>query len=133
VGAARGTDVDLYLTATKLYFAALEGRNVIVDVTLRRTRANQFGLLGFGGDGSGYSYVPETSVGVFLAESFLVGAEYRDKPNNLRTFQENSAEDVFLAWSPLKNLTVTAGWTDLGRIAGKDQQSGVYLSLWLGI
>jgi hypothetical protein len=133
VGAARGTDVDLYLTATKLYFAALDGRNVIVDVTLRRTRANQFGLLGFGGDGSGYSYVPETSVGVFLAESFLVGAEYRDKPNNLRTFQENSAEDVFLAWSPVKNLTVTAAWTNLGRIAGKDQQSGVYLSLWLGI
>jgi hypothetical protein len=133
VGAARGEDVDLYLAATKLYFAALAGRNVIVDVTLRRTRANQFGLLGFGGDGSGYRYVPETSVGVFVAESFLLGAEYRDKPDNLRAFQEDSAEDVFLAWSPLKNLSVTAAWTDLGRIAGKAQQSGVYLSLWLGI
>ena len=133
VGAARGEDVDLYLAATKLYFAALAGRNVIVDVTLRRTRANQFGLLGFGGDGRGYRYVPETSVGVFVAESFLLGAEYRDKPDNLRAFQEDSAEDVFLAWSPLKNLSVTAAWTDLGRIAGKAQQSGVYLSLWLGI
>jgi hypothetical protein len=133
VGAARGEDVDLYLAATKLYFAALAGRNVIVDVTLRRTRANQFGLLGFGGDGSGYRYVPETSVGVFVAESFLLGAEYRDKPDNLRAFQEDSAEDVFLAWSPLKNLSVTAAWTNLGRIAGKAQQSGVYLSLWLGI
>jgi len=133
VGAARGADVDLYLTATKLYFAALEGRNVIVDMTLRRTRANQFGLLGFGGDGSGYSYVPETSVGVFVTEGLLLGAEYRDKPDNLRAFQENSAEDVFLAWSPLKNVSLTAAWTDLGRIAGKSQQTGVYLSLWLGI
>jgi hypothetical protein len=133
VGAARGADVDLYLAATKLYFAAVEGRNVIVDLTLRRTRANQFGLLGFGGDGSGYSYVPETSVGVFVTERFLLGAEYRDKPNNLRAFQEDSAEDVFLAWSPLKNLSLTAAWTDLGRIAGKAQQSGVYVSLWLGI
>jgi hypothetical protein len=133
VGAARGEDVDLYVTATKLYFAALAGRNVIVDLTLRRTRANQFGLLGFGGDGSGFSYVPEASAGVFVSENFLLGAEYRDKPNNLRAFQEGSAEDVFLAWSPLKNLSFTAAWTDLGRIAGKAAQSGVYLSIWLGI
>jgi hypothetical protein len=133
VGAARGADVDLYLSATKLYFAALEGRNVIIDVTLRRTRANQFGLLGFGGDGSGYGYVPESSVGVFVTESLLIGAEYRDKPNNLRAFQEDSAEDVFLAWGPLKNVSLTAAWTDLGRIAGKSQQSGIYLSLWVGI
>jgi hypothetical protein len=133
VGAARGADVDLYLAATKLYFAALEGRNVIVDVTLRRTRANQFGLLGFGGDGSGYSYVPETSAGVFVAEGLVLGAEYRDKPNNLRAFHEDSAEDVFLAWGPLKNVSLTAAWTDLGRIAGKAPQSGVYVSLWLGI
>jgi hypothetical protein len=133
VGAARGEDLDLYLTATKLYFAALGGRNVIVDVTLRRTRANQFGLLGFGGDGSGYSYVPETSAGVFVTEGLLLGAEYRDKPNNLRAFQEDSAEDVFLAWGPLKNVSLTAAWTDLGRIAGKAPQSGVYVSLWLGI
>ena len=47
--------MDLYIAATKLYFAALAGRNVILDATLRRTRANQFGLLGFGGDGGGYT------------------------------------------------------------------------------
>jgi hypothetical protein len=133
VGAARGEDVDLYLAATKLYFAALAGRNVIVDLTLRRTRANQFGLLGFGGDGSGYSYAPEASAGVFVADSVLIGAEYRDKPNNLRALREDSAQDVFVAWGPLKNVSLTAAWTDLGRIAGKAPQSGVYLSLWLGI
>jgi len=126
VGAARGEDVDLYLAATKLYFA-------IVDLTLRRTRANQFGLLGFGGDGSGYSYAPEASAGVFVADSVLIGAEYRDKPNNLRALREDSAQDVFVAWGPLKNVSLTAAWTDLGRIAGKAPQSGVYLSLWLGI
>ena len=132
IGAARGQDVDLYLAATKLFFAALAGRNVIVDLTLRRTRANQFGLLGFGGDDSGYSYVPETSVGVFITDSVLLGAEYRDKPNNLHAFREDSAQDVFVA-GPLKNLSLTAAWTDLGRVAGKGPQSGVYLSLWLGI
>jgi hypothetical protein len=132
VGAARGEGVDLYLSATKLYFAAIAGRNVIIDATLRRTRANQFGLLGFGGDGSGYTLTPEFSAAIFLTDDVLLGAEYRDKPNNLTAFRENSAQDAFLAWAPLKNLTFTAAWTDLGRIAGKSPQQGVYVSLWLG-
>jgi hypothetical protein len=132
VGAARGEDVDLYVSATKLYFAALAGRNVIIDATLRRTRANQFGLLGFGGDGSGFSLTPETSAAIFLTDDVLLGAEYRDKPNNLTAFRENSAEDAFLAWAPVKNVSFTAAWTDLGRIAGKPPQRGIYVSLWVG-
>ncbi len=132
VGAAHGEDVDLYIAATKLYFAALAGRNVILDATLRRTRANQFGLLGFGGDGSGYSYVPEASAAVFLTETLLLGGEYRDKPDNLAAFHEDSAQDAFLAWGPVKNVSLVAAWSDLGRIAGKNPQRGVYASLWVG-
>jgi hypothetical protein len=132
LGAAHGEDVDLYLAATKLYFAALAGRNVIIDVTLRRTRANQFGLLGFGGDDGGYRLEPELSAAIWLTDEVLLGAEYREKPSNLNAFAENSAEDAFLAWAPLKNLTITAAWTDLGRIAGKVPQRGAYISLWLG-
>jgi hypothetical protein len=133
VGAAHGEDVDLYLAATKLYFAALAGRNVILDFTLRRTRANQFGLLGFGGDGSGYSYVPEASAGVFLSDKWLFGAEYRAKPDNLSAFHEDSAEDLFVVWGPWKNVSLTGAWTDLGRIAGKVPQRGFYVSLWAAI
>jgi hypothetical protein len=132
VGAAHGEDVDLYIAATKLLFAAVDGRNVILDATLRRTRANQFGLLGFGGDGSGYSYVPELSAALFLNDDWLLGAEYRDKPDNLRAFRENGAADVFLAWAPVKYLSVTTAWVDLGQIAGKPTQRGVYVSVWLG-
>ena len=136
VGAARSEDVDLYLAATKLYFAALAGRNVIVDVTLRRTRANQFGLLGFGSSapgGDGYSYEPEVSAAVFITDSLLFGSEYRDKPSNLAAFHENGAEDLFLAWAPVKNVSLTAAWADLGGIAGKTTQRGAYVSLWIGI
>ena len=132
VGAARGEDVDVYVSATKVYFAALAGRNVILDATLRRTRANQFGLLGFAGDGGGYSLKPEASAAVWLTDDVLLGAEYRGKPNDLRAFRENSAQDVFLAWAPVKNFTVTTAWTDLGSIAGKPTQRGVYISAWLG-
>ncbi|HEY0747245.1 MAG TPA: DUF3034 family protein [Steroidobacteraceae bacterium] len=133
VGAARGEDVDLYIAATKVYFAVLDGRNIILDATLRRTRANQFGLLGFGGNGSSYRFVPECSAAVFLNDDILLGAEYRDKPNNLAAFRENSAQDAFLAWAPSKNVTITGAWSELGRIAGKPAQRGVYVSLWLGI
>jgi hypothetical protein len=136
VGAAHGEDVDLYIAATKLYFAALAGCNVILDATLRRTRADQFGLLGFGSQSpgqDGYHYMPEVSAGIFLRESLLFGAEYRDKPSILGAFHENSAEDVFLAYSPVKNFSLTAAWADLGGIAGKTTQRGAYLSLWIGI
>ncbi len=132
VGAARGEDVDLYIAATKVYFAALAGHNVIVDATLRRTRANQFGLLGFGGDGSGYSWAPEASAAVWLNDDVLLGAEYRAKPDNLHAFREDDAADIFLAWAPVKNFSLTVAWTDLGRIVGKPPQRGAYLSLWLG-
>jgi hypothetical protein len=132
VGAAHGEDVDFYIAATKVYFAALDGRNVVIDATLRRTRANQFGLLGFGGAGARYTFTPELSAALWLNDDLLLGAEYRGKPNNLSALRENSAEDVFFAWAPLKNVSVTAAWADLGSIAGKWTQRGLYISLWLG-
>jgi hypothetical protein len=132
VGAESGEDVEFYLAATKLYFGALAGHNVILDATLRRTRANQFGLLGFGGNASGYSIRPEFSAAVWLSDQILFGAEYRSKPDNLKPFREDSARDVFVAWGPLRNLTLTTAWTDLGRIAGKTPQTGIYASLWVG-
>jgi Protein of unknown function (DUF3034) len=132
LGAAAGTDVDFYVAATKLVFAALAGRNLIVDATLRRTRANQFGLLGFGGNGHGYDWRPELSAALFLTDEVLLGVEYRGKPDNLTAFTENSAEDLFLAWGPLRNLTLIAAAANLGRIAGKPAQRGIYLSVWYG-
>ncbi len=132
VGAARGEDIEFYLAATKLYFDAIAGHNVVLDATLRRTRANQFGLLGFGGNSNGYSFRPELSAAVFLSDQILLGAEYRSKPDNLKPLREDGARDVFVAWGFSRNLTLTTAWTDLGRIAGKTAQSGIYASLWVG-
>ncbi len=132
VGASRGQDVDLYLAATKLYFGAIAGHNIILDGTLRRTRANQLGLLGFGGNQAGFSWVPEMSAAVWLTDSLLLGVEFRDKISHLAVFSEASAKDLFLAWGPEKNMTITLAWADLGPIAGKTAQHGAYLSLWAG-
>jgi hypothetical protein len=129
IGAAKGQDVDLYLAATKLFFAAVAGHNVIVDTTVRRTRADQFGLLGFGGDQGNYRFEPEVSAALWLNDDVLLGVEYRGKPNDISTFKENSAEDAFIAWAPVKYFSITAAWTDLGRIAGKPPQRGVYVSV----
>ena len=39
--------------------------SVLKSTGIARTRANQFGLLGFGGDGSGYTLAPEFSAAVW--------------------------------------------------------------------
>lgn len=69
---------------------------------------------------------------IWLTDDVLLGAEYRDKPDNLSAFHETSAADVVIAWAAIKNLSATAAWADLGRIAGKAPQRGIYISAWLG-
>lgn len=124
----RGTDV--YLSASKLFFAAVLERNLLINATVRGTRANQGGLLGFGGDDNDdYQAMLETSAGLFLNRSWIVGAEYRQKPDNLGFADEDDWWDAFVAWVPERHLSVTAAWADLGDIAGLENQRGLYLSL----
>lgn len=129
VGARSGSGVDVYVAATRVWFDAVAGRNVLANVTLRRTAANQFGLLGFGGDGGrGPRWYPEATLAVWLADDVLVGAEWRAKPNGLAAFDEQDARDAFVAWNPTKRVSLVAAWADLGEIAGQRRQSGAYLS-----
>lgn len=130
VGAEDDQGTDVYLSASKLFFAALFDRNLLVNATVRGTKANQGGLLGFGGDrNDSYQAMFETSVGVLLNRSWVVGAEYRQKPDNLGFATEDDWWDAFVAWVPDRRLSVTAAWTDLGDIAGLESQRGLYLSL----
>ena len=129
----RGTDV--YLSATKLFLA----QGVLVNGTLRATKANQGGLLGFGSaTQSGYRVQPELSVAWLLRRDLALGAEYRAKPDNLNdsalgsgALKEDDWADVFVAWAPNKHLSLTLAIADLGRIAPAVQprrQRGAYLS-----
>ncbi|WP_166268670.1 DUF3034 family protein [Marinobacter caseinilyticus] len=130
VGARDETGTDLYLAGSKLFFAAAFDRNVLVNATLRGTKANQGGLLGFGGDqGDRYDMQLESSVGVFLDRRWLTGVEYRQKPDNLSFARESDWWDVFVAWVPNRHLAITAAWVNLGDIAGLKDQQGAYLSL----
>lgn len=129
LGAHDGEGVDFYVAATKLYLAGWLGRNVLVNATVRATRANQFGVLGFGGDrGTGYDAAFEGSAALFLTDWAAVGAEFRMRPDNLSAFAENDAHDVFLALVPNKLVSLTVAYVGLGRIADQPDQRAVYVS-----
>ena len=130
VGAARTSGVDLWLAASKLWLDGPFGRHAFANATLRATNANQTGLLGFGTDGDrGHELVGELSAGLFLNRHWVLGAEYRQKPDRLGFAREDDWMDAFVAWFPNKRVSVVAAWTELGSIAGLDDQRGAYLSL----
>lgn len=129
IGARSPSGVDFYASATKLFLA----QSLLVNATVRATQANQFGLLGFGGDRHrGYSLQFEGSAALLLSRKFAVGAEVRTKPDNLRFAHEGPAFDAFAAYFLNKNLSATLAFVSLGSIARQSGQNGIYLSLQAG-
>lgn len=132
---ARDRGTDVYVSATKLFLA----QGLLVNATLRATKANQNGLLGFdGAQGGGTKLEPELSLAWLLDRRLAVGVEARAKPDNLAqsalgagALKEDDWFDAFVAWAPNKRVSITAAWVDLGRIAPAVQprrQTGAYLS-----
>jgi len=130
IGARHDDGTDFYLAATKVFLAGPFGRTWLLDVTLRGTRANQFGILGFGGDRSdSYHLEAEGSLALFLTDRLIAGVEYREKPDNLSAFREDDAYDGFVAFFPTKHVSVTAAYVDLGNIATHPGERAWYLSV----
>ena len=139
---AKRHGTDFYVSATKL----LLGQSLLLNGTLRATKANQNGLLGFGatlgGDESGYRLQPELSAAYLLSKNIAVGAEYRFMRNRLENagraaglgngLRASDWKDVFIAWAPNKHFSLTLAWVDLGVIVpattGNRRQTGYYLS-----
>jgi hypothetical protein len=129
IGADDDSGTDVYISATKLYL----DKSLLVNGTVRFTEANQFGILGFGGDRhSGRSAQFEGSVAYLLDRRLAIGAEYRTKPDNLNIADEDDAWDVFVAWAPNRHVSLTVAYVDLGNIVIRDRQHGVYASLQVG-
>lgn len=153
LGARDATGTDYYLSATKVFLGVPAGRNLILNGTLRATRANAFGLLGFGRevinpldgerlDGSNsYRLEYEASAALFLSPTVVVGAEYRTQSNRLANqpvlallgapdlAREDDVYDLFIAWLPNKNLALTAAWVNLGNLPFQSSSQAAYLSL----
>lgn len=130
VGGKGRVGTDFYLSATKLFLA----QSLLVDATWRETKANQFGILGFGGDKhDAYAAQFEGSAAYLLSRNLALGAEWRTKPSNLSIAHEGAAWDLFAAYFVNKNLSVTAAYADLGNIVIRNHQDGFYLSLQAGL
>ncbi|WP_374581301.1 DUF3034 family protein [Pseudoduganella sp.] len=127
LGAKSDRGTDFYIAATKVLFE----QSLLVNGTLRSTKANQMGILGFGGDKeSSRRIMPELSVGYLLTRKLVLGAEYRRKPHNLGVDNEKAYKDIFLAWVPNRHFSLTAAYADLGTITvfNPKTQRGAYLS-----
>lgn len=140
---SRKSGTDLYVVATKVVGV---GNGLVLNGVLRATKANQMGILGFGGGTqpggkSGYSVVPEVSVAYFLTSSLIIGAEYRDKPNKISNavygIKEEGAYDAFLTYLVNKNMAASVAYVNLGQVgatpaalgSGSSDQSGLYVSV----
>lgn len=139
VGGALGLErkgVDFYASATKLILS----RSLLLNATVRLTKANQYGILGFGGLGGNdqdYEAQFEGSAAYLVSRKLAIGGEYRTKSNRLEgalggsSFREEDAWDVFAAYALNRNLSLTVAYARLGQIALR-RQDGAYASLQIG-
>jgi hypothetical protein len=129
LGGEDNEGVDVYVSATKI----LLNQSLVLNATVHATEANQFGLLGFGGDREGsHTAQWELSGAYMVSDRLLIGAEFRTRPDNLGFAAEDDGYDVFAAYAVTDNLTLVAGYVDLGSIATFEDQNGAYLSLQVG-
>ena len=131
LGARDDSGADFYLSATKVLLES----SLLLNGTVRATKANQMGILGFGGDqGDSVEPMLEMSAAYLLRRDLVAGVEYRQKPRNLGVDKEKDYYDAFVAWFPSKHLSVTAAYAVLGDITvfNPRRQKGMYLSVQAG-
>jgi len=130
LGARRNDDVEAYFSVTRLFLAGPFDRNWLLNGSVRATRANETGLLGFGRIGDDdHALVGEFSAAMFFNPEFAIGAEYRQKPDGLPGLGESDWRDVFVAWVPNRRFSLAVAWVDLGTIAARPDQDGVFVSM----
>ncbi|MDZ7789142.1 MAG: DUF3034 family protein [Xanthomonadales bacterium] len=153
LGARDDSGTDYYLSATKVFLGIPAGRNLLLNATLRATRANAFGLLGFGREvvnplngelldrDDGYELEYGLAAALFVHPNVVVGAEYRSQSSRLdnqpvlgllgapRLAREDDAWDAFVAWLPNKYVSVTGAYVDLGNLPFQPDSRAAYLSL----
>ena len=131
LGAKRDSGTDFYVAATKIIL----DQSLLLNGTIRATKANQLGILGFGGDlHDRYEPVLEVSAAYLINRQLAVGGEYRMKPRNLGVDKEKDYSDLFIAYFPSKNVSLTLAYAMLGDITvlNPKRQKGAYLSLQAG-
>jgi hypothetical protein len=134
LGATDEDGVDYYISGTKVFLS----QSLLVNLTLRHSKANQLGLLGFGGDQDRSAKLNlEATVGYLLTRKLAIGGEYRGKSDHLGADDEGAAWDLFLAYAPNRHVSIVAAYVNLGNILGpattvNHDQTGSYISVQFG-
>lgn len=125
LGVQQSTGTDVVFSAAKLWIDGAFNRNTLVNFNLRRSSAQETGLLGFNGDAK---WLAEGAVAILPNRYWAIGAEFRQKPD-FDGFQESHWRDAFIAWFPKKGVSAALAYVDLGTIAARKNQTGVFITL----
>ena len=125
LGVQQSTGTDVVFSVAKLWIDGAFSRNTLANISLRRTSAQEIGLLGFNNKAE---WVAEGAIAVLPNRYWAIGAEFRQKPN-FAGIPESNWRDFFVAWFPAKGVSAAIAHVDLGTIAGRKDQTGVFFTL----
>ncbi len=130
LGATDDSGTDCYISATNVLLGEVSGNNLVYNVTARWSKANTFGLLGFGSaEKPDYDLEMAASLAMFIGTNTLVGAEVRQQTNRLGGLAEtDQVHDFFIAYLPSKDWSITAAIVDLGNLPYQPNSKGFYLN-----
>ena len=116
IGVVRNDGVDFTLYASKLL--TFLPRPVLVELGGRATQGAHLGLLGFTDK---YSFNLEANVVVFVTDSFLLAAEYKQKPNDYKAVAglikpEDDWWTIDAAYIVNKHLMLAVGYGHFGGV-----------------
>ena len=131
LGAKDDSGTDVYVSATKLWLGTPSGYNLLTNLTARYTKANVFGLLGFGTEENDNAKLEwEGSLALLISPNTAIGTEFRTQTNRLGGLaEEDTVVDAFIAYFPNKSISITAAYVDLGNLPLQESSSGFYLSV----
>ena len=131
LGAKDDSGTDVYVSATKLWLGTPSGYNLLTNLTARYTKANVFGLLGFGTEENDNAKLEwEGSLALLISPTTAIGTEFRTQTNRLGGLaEEDTVVDAFIAYFPNKSISITAAYVDLGNLPLQESSSGFYLSV----
>lgn len=156
LGADKAKDWEAYISATKIFFPINTLINITARYTAaNQTGLVGFG----GPDGSDKEVRPEVSLAYLLRKDTVIGIEWAQHGDNLEgqsveiagldltalqdtlgslglanvagtlTQHESDWYDIFVAFFPSKNLSITMAYAMLGNITITPDQHGFYMSL----
>ena len=131
LGATEDSGLDFYVSATNVWLGGALGKNLLLNLTARATKANTFGLLGFeSANDDNYNIEFEGSVAIIPSPNTAIGIEWRTQSNRLGGLaEEETIKDVFIGYFPNKTWSALVSYVDLGNLPFEPDANGFYLTV----